>query len=263
VSAALRVLVVAADERVLRERGDDLLSEGYEVEAASTMRAAGVRLALGPGLMVLCGISLPWVVLLLRKLRRGDIAGAAPHLPVLAVCSDTESEIVRCLTAGADRVVPSDASALRLAAELQALLRRCCEEALSPRGLLQVGNVSIDRDARSVDIAGRHVHLTRTEFGVLEVLAVGSNRAVERAVLAERLWGGIVSPACLRVHIARLRRALANAGATAAVETRHGVGWRLVVDPHSNGSATAAREKRNDPEKIERDGGAGLRLAGR
>jgi DNA-binding response OmpR family regulator len=224
-------------------------------------RAARDQLGLGPEAVLLCDPAVPWVVRLLRELRRGEVAGANARLPVLAVCADDEVEIVRCLTAGADHVVPSKASALRVAAELQALLRRCSEEALMPRGALYVGNVSIDRDTRSVEVAGRRVHLTPTEFGLLEVRAVGSSRAIARTVLAERLWGGIVSAACLRVHIARLRRLLADAGATAAVETSHGVGWRLVVDPESNGSANAPRKKRKDPGQIERDRSRGLRLA--
>jgi DNA-binding winged helix-turn-helix (wHTH) protein len=65
------------------------------------------------------------------------------------------------------------------------------------------------------------------------------------------------------MHIARLRRALGDAGANVTVETRYGVGWRLAVDAKREGTANAAQRRRKDPANIDRDRGRRLRLAGR
>ena len=119
------VLIVEADDRLLRERADQLLMDGYEVDAASTAQAARIKLAEAPDALVLCSAgTAPESIGLLRELRAGAIPRADSRLPVLVVGADDDSAAVRYYRAGADVALPTRSSPLLVAAGLEALARR-------------------------------------------------------------------------------------------------------------------------------------------
>jgi hypothetical protein len=76
------VLIVEADERLLSERAEQLLMDGYAVDAVSAFEPARIKLAERPDALVLCNAgSAPATIALLRRLRAGEIARADPALP--------------------------------------------------------------------------------------------------------------------------------------------------------------------------------------
>ena len=86
------VLIVEADQRVLSERAEQLLMDGYQVDAVGTFEAARIKLADRPDALVLANAgSGPETIALLRQLRAGEIARADPALPVLALGADDDS----------------------------------------------------------------------------------------------------------------------------------------------------------------------------
>ena len=80
-ASAVNVLLVETDELELRERTEQLLMDGYAVDAVSTIDQARVKLAEGPDALVLS--SGPDTIGLLRELRGGEIPRADSRLPVL------------------------------------------------------------------------------------------------------------------------------------------------------------------------------------
>ena len=69
------VVIVEADDRLLREHADQLLMDGYDVHAASTAQAARIKLAEAPDALVLCSAGTPPESIgLLRELRSEHIA---------------------------------------------------------------------------------------------------------------------------------------------------------------------------------------------
>ena len=127
------VLIVEADDRLLRERADQLLMDGYEVHAASTAQAARIKLAEAPDALVLCSAgTAPESIGLLRELRAGAIPRADSKLPVLVVGADDDSAAVRYYRAGADVALPTRSSPLLVAAGLEALARRTAGEQRTP-----------------------------------------------------------------------------------------------------------------------------------
>jgi two-component system alkaline phosphatase synthesis response regulator PhoP len=225
------VVIVEADDRLLREHADQLLMDGYEVQAAATAQAARIKLAAAPDALVLCSAGTPPESIgLLRELRSGAIARADSKLPVLVVGADDDSAAVRYYRAGADIALPTHSSPLLVAAGLEALARRTAG-AQERRRMLRVGSLTVDCDARVAQVDDRRVSLSRLEFDLLQTLAGQPHKAFTRAELTREVWG--YDPAAagpsrtVDTHAARLRHKLEQAGAEPLVQNVRGVGWRL------------------------------------
>ena len=224
------VLIVEADQRVLSERAEQLLMDGYQVDAVGTFEAARIKLADRPDALVLANDgSGPETIALLRQLRAGEIARADPALPVLALGADDDSAAVRYYRAGADLALPSTSSPLLVAAGLESLARRTGSE--QRRQVVRVGSLTVDCDARTAEVEQRAVKLTRLEFDLLQTLASQPRRTFTRAELTREVWGydpRATGPSrTIDSHAYRLRHKLEQAGTREMVQTVRGVGWRL------------------------------------
>ena len=224
------ILIVEAEERLLSERAEQLLMDGYQVDAVSAFEAARIKLAERPDALVLSNAgSGPETIALLRQLRAGEIARADPTLPVLVVGADDDSAAVRYYRAGADLALPSHSSPLLLAAGLESLARRTNSD--QRRQVVRVGRLTVDCDARTAEIAHRPVKLTRLEFDLLQTLASQPRKTFTRVELTREVWGHdpqVAGPSrTIDSHAHRLRQKLEQVGAEPMVQTVRGVGWRL------------------------------------
>ncbi len=73
------------------------------------------------------------------------------------------------------------------------------------------------------------IELTRTEYGLLEVLMLNPRRVLPHGLIYDRVWGYDFGPAsnALRVYVGYLRRKLEEAGARPLIHTVRGVGYVL------------------------------------
>ena len=92
-TTSVTVLLVETDELELHERVQQLLMDGYAVDAVVAADQARARLADGPDALILCGE--PQTIGLLRELRAGEIPRADSRTPVLVVGVDDDSAAVR------------------------------------------------------------------------------------------------------------------------------------------------------------------------
>jgi DNA-binding response OmpR family regulator len=225
-TSAVNVLLVETDELELRELTEQLLMDGYAVDSVSAVDQARVRLAEGPDVLVLS--SEPETIALLRELRAGEIPRADSRLPVLVLGADDDSAAVRYYRAGADAALPSESSPLLVAAGLEALARRAGPQETR---VVRVGSLTVDRDARTAQVDGRPVRLTRLESDLLQTLASEPRRTFTRAELTREVWGFDPQAAgpsrTVDSHAHRVRQELEQAGAESMVQTVRGVGWRL------------------------------------
>jgi DNA-binding response OmpR family regulator len=172
---AVNVLLVETDELELHERVEQLLTDGYAVDAVAAADQARSRLADGPDALILCGEH--QTIGLLRELRAGEVPRADSSTPVLAVGADDDSAAVRYDRAGADVALPSESSPLLVAAGLEALMRRAGPPQTR---ITRLGSLTVDRDARTAQVDGRAVKLTRLEFDLLATLASEPRRTFTR-----------------------------------------------------------------------------------
>ena len=226
-TTVVTVLLVETDELVLRERTEQLLMDGYAVDAVSHIDQArdearrGARRARA---VKRAGDDRPAA----RATRRRDPACRLVGFRCWCVGVDDDSAAVRYYRAGADVALPSESSGLLVAAGLEALARRAGPPETR---VMRVGSLTVDRDARTAQVDGRPVKLTRLEFDLLATLASEPRRTFTRAELTREVWGFDPQAAgpsrTVDSHAHRLRQKLEQAGAEPMVQTVRGVGWRL------------------------------------
>ncbi len=91
------------------------------------------------------------------------------------------------------------------------------------------GALLVDPAARTVQVDGDDVALTRTEFDLLELLSANPRVVFTRRQLIERIWGldWFGDEHGIDVHISNLRRKIQGSGHTSYVLTLRGVGYRM------------------------------------
>ncbi len=159
-----------------------------------------------------------------RRLRRdGD------RTPVLLLTArDAVRDRVLGLDAGADDYLVKPFAHEELLARLRAMLRRTGSTA--DEAPLVVGDLRLDPQTWQVRRADRDISLTRTEFGLLELLMRHPRQVLTRAQLYEGVWGCDLdgSTNSLDVYIGYLRKKLESGGEERMLHTVRGVGYKLL-----------------------------------
>jgi len=216
VSPPVQVLVVEDETPIRRLLATTLQAEGYGVlEAASA--AEGETLAANRRVdLFLIDLGLPdrEGCELIRELRQWT---ARPIL-VLSARSH-EQQKFDALDAGADDYLTKPFGVAELHARLRVALR--------------LGDVSIDLAAKSVQRAGVPMHLTATQWRLLEVPAQHAGRVVTARQLLREVWGpGHAEQGhYLRIYVRQLRQKLeAEPARPVYLRTDTGIGYRLLAD---------------------------------
>ena len=160
--------------------------------------------------------------------RRLRSAGAS--VPILMLTArDADRDIVRGLDAGADDYLTKPFSLKVLLARLRAVARR---GASPPRQLYQVDDLVLAPEAREVERGGRRIHLTATEYRLLEFLLRRAGRAVSRSSIIEAVWGfdGEIEENTVDVFIRLLREKIDQGRARKLIHTLRGFGYILRED---------------------------------
>jgi DNA-binding response OmpR family regulator len=225
------VLVVEDDEATRAFLCDQLAADGYRVAGAGgvaeALRALEVRrpdvvlldliLSDGHGLAVLDRV----------RAADGGASRIDPDTPVVVLSGRVgEADRIRGLTRGADDYVCKPFSYAELAARLGSVLRRSAGRRM--RGLLRVGELTVDPATRSVRLEGESIQLSAKEFGLLYALASDPTRVHPKGELLRDVWGYLASGSTRTIdtHACRLRRKLSGSGRDFVVNVR-GVGYRL------------------------------------
>jgi two-component system alkaline phosphatase synthesis response regulator PhoP len=224
-----RILVVDDDHEITRLLRASLEQAGYQVFVAyDGERALHILRRERPDLVVL-DLMLPdrdgWDV---TRVMRSDTALA--HTPIIMLTARVEHhDRIVGLELGADDYVTKPFHPGELIARIRAVLRRAQVGPAASR-MIRAGELLVDVDAHRVEVHGQEVHLTPTEFGLLQALAEHRGHALTRSEMIERGLGYSYEGVERTVdsHIRNLRRKLAEAGASEdIVETVFGVGYRV------------------------------------
>jgi two-component system KDP operon response regulator KdpE len=222
--SGLRVLVCDDELQILRALRVILGDAGFEVIATATAKEALDAAAVHPPNAAIIDLVLP----------DGDGAEVTAQLrewsemPILVLSAvGDETEKIRALNAGADDYVTKPFNPDELIARLNAVLRRTGASASEP--VIEIGELEVDVAAHQVRIGGEAVHLTKTEFELLRVLAVNRGRLMTHSALLREVWGpGYENDKqVLRVHMANLRRKVERPGGERLIRTDPGVGYRF------------------------------------
>ncbi len=154
-------------------------------------------------------------------------------VPIIVLSARTaEAERLAAFERGADDYMLKPFSAPELLARMRAALRRHVRGEL-PRGILELGDLSIDLSRRVVlQAGGQHVRLTPLEHRILEALVRNRNRVVTHAQLMNEVWGpNRTDTRSLRVFITTLRKKVERDPARPThILTEPGIGYRLSLE---------------------------------
>ena len=157
--------------------------------------------------------------------------------PILILSARADERVkVATLEAGADDYVTKPFGMDELRARIGAVLRRAAGPAGDATGVVRLGPIAMDIGSRRVTVRGSPVELTPREYELLKVMIAQPGRLLTKGRLLRAVWGTAYADEAhyLHVYVSRLRRKLAAADATGAVEglitAEPGIGYR-VADP--------------------------------
>jgi DNA-binding response OmpR family regulator len=225
------LLVVEDDEATRMFLAENLEADGFKVAtatgAAEALRAIEVR---SPGLVVLDlrledGNGLE----LLDRVRAADGLASRidPDVPVLVLSGrGSDPDRVRGFARGADDYLVKPFLYEELLARVRALLRR--SQGRVRRGVVRVGELTLDPATRVVRLGDRAFELSVKEFALLHALAEDPTRVYAKPELLRDVWGyaAMGKTRTLDAHACRLRKKLSPSSRPWVVNVR-GVGYKL------------------------------------
>ena len=224
----MRVLLVEDNQAICEMIADHLRERGFAVDAVGSGEQAlsAARVARIDAAVLDLGLPDTDGMRLLASLRDHQ-----PDLPAIIVTArDGVDDRLRGLNSGADDYIVKPFNLLELEARLRAVLRRAGSRRETRYSL---GGITFDTVTRQASALGKPLDLTRREAALLEELMRVPGQVITKDRLEDRLYAleDAGSTNALEAAVSRLRRKLAGAHATASIETKWGIGYRLVEGP--------------------------------
>lgn len=223
----MKILVIEDEPDLLQNIVRSLQKEKYTVESASTYLAALDKIILYDYSCILLDITLPdgsGIELLkeLKRLRKSDGV-------IIISAKNSLDDKVLGLELGADDYLAKPFHLAELTARVKAMLRR---QAFDGQNTLQLNNLLVKIDERSVLVNDEALTLNRKEYDMLLFFIENKNRLVSKSSLAGHVWGDHTDEAdnleFVYSQIKNLRKKLKDSGAALEIQAVYGVGYKLV-----------------------------------
>ena len=222
----MKILVVE-DEKELRQIiAESLTKENYVVETAHDFISASDKIGVYDYDCILLDIMLPGGsgLKLLEKLKASD----KPSNVIIISAKDSLDDKIEGLDLGADDYLAKPFHIAELNARVKAVLRR---KLLQGKNKIEVANVIMDIDERTLSINDNPISLNRKEFDMLNYFLLNKERLVSKTALAEHVWGDNIDQAdnfdFIYYQIKNLRKKLEAAAADIEINAIYGIGYKL------------------------------------
>ena len=222
-----RVLIVEDDTDIATAVSIGLRAKGHDVIVAGSGRRMNEILSESEVDVILLDLGLPDVdgIELIIRVRRWS------QVPIVVVSARHDSHgKIAALDAGADDYVTKPFSLGEVLARLRAIERRSGPTAET--GIVRTGDgrLVIDLSGRTLEVAGEPVHLTPTEWKMLELFVKHKGALVDAKTLLTEVWGPEFGTqrGYLRVYMSQLRHKLeADPSRPQYLHTQLGMGYRF------------------------------------
>jgi two-component system, OmpR family, KDP operon response regulator KdpE len=223
-----RILIVDDEPAIARALRPALQGHGFTVALAATGAEGLAQVAAFDPDLILLDLGLPDIdgQQVLGELRRRT---AAPVI-ILSV-RGAEREKILALDNGADDYLTKPFGIGELLARLRVALRHGPATPVPPSGPLVAGDLALDPAGHTVTLRGAPVHLSPTEFNLLELLLRHAGKVVTHRTLLHAVWGPeyVGDTQLLRVYISQLRGKIEpQPDRPTYIRTEPGVGYRFV-----------------------------------
>jgi DNA-binding response OmpR family regulator len=221
----MRILIIEDNPDIAANLGDYLDDRGHTVDFAGD-GITGLHLAVVNDFdAIVLDLALPGLdgLELCRKLR--NEAGKDTPILMLTARDRLEDKLAGFET-GADDYLVKPFALQEVEVRLDALARRGRKRASRQ---LKVGDLQYNLDTLTVQRAGTEIELNPIGLKLLRCLMEAAPNVVSRAQLEKEVWGEEMPDSdSLRVHIHSLRSVIDKPFGTKMIQTRHGIGYRLV-----------------------------------
>lgn len=222
----MKILIVEDDRSLARLLQKAVSESGYVTQVESNGLEALEQAQRAASDLILLDVMLPGLdgLEVCRRLR-----GAHVTTPILMITArDTLENIVEGLESGADDYLVKPVRIREMLARMHALLRR----GVSGPAILAVADLTLDPSTRKAQRGGKTIHLSATEYALLEYLMRNVGRVLTRSMILEHVWqydfeghDNVVD-----VYIGYLRSKIDRNYSPALIHTVRGAGFRLDAD---------------------------------
>ena len=233
----MRVLLIEDDSATAQSIELMLKSEGFNVYTTD-LGEEGVDLGkIYDYDLILLDLNLPDMsgMDVLRTLRVAKI-----NTPIMILSGTSEIDTkVKTFGSGADDYMTKPFHKDELVARIHAVVRRSKGHAQS---VIRTGDITVNLDAKTVEVFSQRVHLTGKEYQMLELLSLRKGTTLTKEMFLNHLYGGMDEPELkiIDVFICKLRKKLASAAnGQHHIETVWGRGY-VLRDPNEMQEVSAA-----------------------
>ncbi len=227
----MRVLLVEDDSSTARSIELMLKSEGYVIDVTD-LGEDGLDLGkIYEYDIIILDLMLPDMdgYEVLKAFRSSKV-----ETPILILSGlSTLDDKLKGLGFGADDYLTKPFDKRELVARIQAIVRRSQGHAQS---IIETGDIKVNLDSRTIEAAGKPLHLTGKEYAILELLSLRKGSTLTKEMFLNHLYGGMDEPEVkiIDVFICKLRKKLADAtDGTNYIETVWGRGY-VLRDPRDD-----------------------------
>ena len=223
-----RILIVDDEPEIRRFLEVELSHQGYGVQTAETVGMALKLVNAHPPELVILDLGLPDLdgKSFIKSLREWST------IPVIILSArDTEDEKIAALEEGADDYLTKPFGTGELMARIKVALRRRSKDD-KPYEIYRNRELVIDLEKRLVSLEGQQIHLTPTEYKLLESLTINAGKVVTQTTLINHVWGknNQGNSHYLRIYVQRLReKILDNPLKPRFILTEASIGYRLLM----------------------------------
>ncbi|MFA5839333.1 MAG: response regulator transcription factor [Candidatus Margulisiibacteriota bacterium] len=221
-----KILVIDDEPSIRKLLNISLSTEGYTVELAKSGKDGLLELNNFRPDVIILDLGLPDIsgIEVLNKIRERT------ETPIIILTvRDSEQDKVLLLNSGADDYLTKPFSPAELSARIKVALRHSLN--LKEEPVYINGPLKIDFSTRLVEISGKPLKLTNTEFDLLKILVQHAGKIVTQKQLLKEVWGpeSINQSHYLRIYFSQLRSKLEKFSLSKLIITEPGVGYRLLL----------------------------------
>lgn len=224
----MKILIIEDESSLQELMTKALKQEGYVVESAMDYGSAVEKLGTYSYDCVLLDINLPGGsgFDILERIRKEGVRSDV----IIISARDSIEDKVKGLEIGADDYLAKPFHLVELIARIRSVARRSRND--GDFGY-KAGNVVLDDVSRSLTIDGKPVSLLKKEFEILKYFLMRPGHTVDKAILAEAVWGDHIDQSddfqFVYAQMKNLRRKLAEAGADIEIRSVYGFGYKLLM----------------------------------
>jgi DNA-binding response OmpR family regulator len=223
----MKILVIEDDSALREILQRSLEKERYVVETAADYRTALEKSELYQYDCILLDIMLPdgnGLDLLARLKTSGEQENI-----IIISAKDSLDDKVLGLNTGADDYLPQPFHLAELNARIRSVVRR---NRNGGRNVIECGNIRIYPDLYQVFVNDVEIELNRKEYDILNYFMLRPNRLLNKAILAEAVWGDNIDQTdnfdFIYAQIKNLRKKLQQSGAVPEIKAVYGLGYKFV-----------------------------------